>query len=196
MNRTDITRCWYQETKQGWSDGQHTTTTSWSKRPGLEHKIDRGRGLPHQTGPKIQPVEGCPWDITALKSGVQDEGSTTYLDHKQVDEIVYSNVCTKYGLEVLGSKWMASPKVIEKDQVEILGDLLVSHIKVSPTQSPQLSHSKVGLHQMKCKSSRRTYTFVVMAWHVSCCTTVFVILLFLFMHQVFLKVLPCFLQNK
>uniref|UniRef100_A0A3Q3W6R8 Pentraxin family member n=1 Tax=Mola mola TaxID=94237 RepID=A0A3Q3W6R8_MOLML len=40
--------------------GQHRGTDNGSTRTELEHKINTGRGLPHQTGPKVQTVQRCP----------------------------------------------------------------------------------------------------------------------------------------
>uniref|UniRef100_A0A3Q3WTG3 Transposase Tc1-like domain-containing protein n=1 Tax=Mola mola TaxID=94237 RepID=A0A3Q3WTG3_MOLML len=43
-----------------WEDGSSVCTDHGSTRTGLEHESDRARGLPHQTGPKVQTVQRCP----------------------------------------------------------------------------------------------------------------------------------------
>ena len=44
---------------------------NWRPWTGLEYKIDRGHGFPHQTWPKVQTVQRCPWDSAAHNSRVQ-----------------------------------------------------------------------------------------------------------------------------
>ena len=35
--------------------------------------------------------------------------------HNQVDSVVFRDICSKYGLEVLGSKWAKPPMLIAND---------------------------------------------------------------------------------
>ncbi|KAF7641260.1 hypothetical protein LDENG_00287520 [Lucifuga dentata] len=48
---------------------------------------------------------------------------TAYTErHNQVAGIVYRNICAKYGLEVLKSKWETPPKVVENSRAKVLWD--------------------------------------------------------------------------
>ena len=39
--------------------------------------------------------------------------------HNQVERIAYRNICAKYGLAVLKSKWEISPKVVQNDRANV-----------------------------------------------------------------------------
>ena len=43
----------------------------------------------------------------------------------QVAGIIHRNICTKYGLEVPGSRWETPPKVIENEPVKNLWDFQI-----------------------------------------------------------------------
>ncbi len=45
---------------KGWSERQHKGTNHGSTRTGVEHKISRSRGLPHQQDPRCRLCKDAP----------------------------------------------------------------------------------------------------------------------------------------
>ena len=82
-------------------------------RTDLDHKIDNGKDLPHQTGPKVQTVQRCPCH-SAPRCKIQ-AGKAYLKRHNPVANIIYGNIFAVYELEVPGSKWTTPLKVIEND---------------------------------------------------------------------------------
>ncbi|TWW67366.1 hypothetical protein D4764_02G0004070 [Takifugu flavidus] len=58
--------------------------------------------------------------------------------HNQVAGIVYRKFCTKYGLEVPGSRWETPPKVVENKQAKILWDFQIQTDKMMVTNQPDI----------------------------------------------------------
>lgn len=80
--------------------------------------INRGWGLPRQTGRHVQAV---------------------LLKHSsQVGGMVYRNICTEYWLEVLWSEWKTTPRVVENDHAMILWGVQIQIDKLPMANQPDI----------------------------------------------------------
>ncbi len=72
-------------------------------------------------------------------AGCKMQAGTAYMGrHNQVAGIVYKNIWTEYGLEVLRSGWTTPPKVVKNDLAKMLWDLQIQTDKLVIASQPDI----------------------------------------------------------
>ncbi|KAM6449746.1 uncharacterized protein PHA67_017094 [Liasis olivaceus] len=77
-------------------------------------------------GPRCRLCREASETVQHIMAGCKMQARTAYTEwHNQVAGIVYRNICTVYGLDLLKSRWEIPQKVMENNRAKILWDFQI-----------------------------------------------------------------------
>ncbi|TWW73493.1 hypothetical protein D4764_15G0008870 [Takifugu flavidus] len=130
-------------------------TYQWLAKAGLKDSTEALLMAPQEQALSTKAIEarvyhttedpGCrlcgdaPETVQHITAGCKMFAGKAYMErHNQVAGIVYRNICTEYGLEVPGSRWETTPKVLENKQAKILWDFQIQTDKMVVANQPDV----------------------------------------------------------